>query len=62
MQPTMQPTTQSTLNVNSIKQPALNSVVLQRLIKEVKWKKNKCHALAVTMTEFITDIIANNVQ
>lgn len=41
MQPTMQPTTQSTLNVNSIKQPALNSVVLQRLIKEVKMEKEQ---------------------
>ena len=41
MQPTMQPTTQSTLNVNSIKQLALNSVVLQRLIKEVKMEKEQ---------------------
>ena len=49
MQPTMQPTTQSTLNVNSIKQPALNSVVLQRLIKEVKMEKEQKNRNKITI-------------
>ena len=37
----MQPITQSTANAHGIKQPVLNSVVLQRLIKEVKMEKEQ---------------------
>lgn len=37
----MQPTKQSAVNVSSIKQQTINSVVLQRLIKEVKIEKEQ---------------------